>query len=222
MGNSAAAEIGETSGEVATLGIVAFCLIFLAGCSSNIVYPISTGSHAPTDPANKDKKYRFVVWSNHPPIANAISSLLQRGGHIVVERARIMEIFNEQKMRLTNSADDDGNVLRVGRLLGADRVVFAEATVKPESYSTAYAGSYGGRFDASANSGTLYNLSVSVRAVSVETGEVRWQGSAYYPSPVNSLEQGLMLLASAAVGRAWCRFEDGDRWTEQDGCKKKD
>ena len=116
------------------------CLIVLLTACARNLYPVSTGSHAPIDQSTKDKKFRHVIWSNHPAVSNSIAAMIQQRGHTIVERARIMEVFNEQKVRLTNSADDDADVLRVGRLIGADRVVFAEATVRPEAYSRTYVG----------------------------------------------------------------------------------
>jgi hypothetical protein len=35
----------------------------------------------------------------------------------VVERARLKEIMNEQKIRLTNAPDGEADLLKVGRLL---------------------------------------------------------------------------------------------------------
>lgn len=219
MGNSTPSVLSGASGRFTLVVSGMFCLLLIAGCA-NTIYPISTGSHAPIDPANKEKRYRYVVWSNHPAMGNALSAWLQRGGHTIVERARIQEVLSEQKVRLTHSADEDADVLRVGRIVGADRVVFMEATIRPEAYSTAYAGNSFGRFDASYDTGTLYHLSVAIRAVSVETGEIRWQGSAYYPTAVSSPEQGILQLAGNAVGRALCRVDDGYKWSESDGCKE--
>lgn len=201
-----------------TVSFLIPCFLLAPACRT--LYPVSTGSHAPFDPSTKEKKYRFVIWSNHPGVTNTLTDMATQRGHRVVERARIAEVLNEQKVQLTHSSDESADVLRVGRLVGADMVVFAEATVRAAAYSNAYVGQYGG----AAQSGTVYHLSVSVRAVSVETAEVRWSGTSSYPGPINNPEQGLVQLTQSAVARALCPIEDGYVWTEggsSSGCKNK-
>jgi hypothetical protein len=195
--------------------LLGLAILFISGC--NTVYPVASGSHAPIDPSQKNVKRRVVVWSNHPGIGNAIVGWLQQGGQIVVERARLQTVFNEQSIRLTHTPDDDANVLRVGKLIGAERIIFAEATVTSAISSRAYVGAYGG----GARSDTVYHLSVSVRNVDVESGEIRWSGTATYPKPVNNPDQGLIYLAQSAIARAICPLEDGFAWTDSGGCVKK-
>src|SRR5712692_15157 len=132
----------------------------LQGCAGT-VYPVTTGSHAAIDPANKDKKFRFVVWATHPTIAATIMSFVQQAGHTVVERSRLDQVFKEQEIRLTHTSDDDAQILRVGKLLGAERVIFAEHTISSSVVSRAFIGAYGG----GGRSETVYHISVAVRAV---------------------------------------------------------
>ncbi len=195
-------------------------LIFI-GCAKTL-YPVTTGYHAPITEEMLSKKYRIVVWGNHPGMVNAIIGWAQEGGHTVVERARLQEIFNEQKIRLTHTPDDDADILRVGRLVGAEIVIFAEVTMRSDVVSRAYLGPYGG----GGRSETVYHLSVAVRGVNVETGEVRWSGSATYPGPINNPDLGIVYLANSAINRALCRVKAGYEWKEmsafgESGCIKK-
>ena len=200
----------------------ALSLFVLPGCA-NTVYPVTTGFHAPIDPSQLNMKRRVVVWSNHAGVGNAIIGWLQHGGHTVVERARLQAVFNEQGIRLTYTPDSDADVLRVGKLVGAERIIFAETTISSAVSSRAYYGAYGG----GARSDTVYHLSVSVRNVDVETGEVRWSGSASYPTPINNPEVGVVYLARSAIARATCIVEAGFEWKEgsqweKGGCVKKE
>ena len=61
---------------------------------------------------------------NHATAGNQVITLAQQTGLTVVERARLQQIFQEQQIRLTHTADDDADILRVGKLVGADRVIF--------------------------------------------------------------------------------------------------
>jgi len=97
----------------------------------------------------------------------------------------------------------------VGRLLGADRVIFAETSVKQaEGYSP-----------------TGYNISVSVRCINLENAEIRWAGTAISSMPVVDPEPGLILYTKAAIEHAVCPVEKGYEWREYGpqggGCKKR-
>ena len=140
-----------------------------------------------------------------------------------MERTRLQQIFKEQEIRLTHTSDDDAQILRVGKLVGADRVVFGEHTISSNVVSRSSFNVYGG----GSRSETVYNVSVSVRSVDVETGEIRWSGSALYPSPINNPESAISYLTQAAVARANCLIEMGYEWkelsaSEKGGCLKKE
>lgn len=197
----------------ATTLTLALTVMFSTGCA--YVYPVSTGSHSKIEPVNPDKPPRAVVWGNHPVVVDAATQTMQEMKVQVVERARLKEILNEQKVRLTNTSDDEADLLRVGRLLGADQIIFADATVNSKEVQRVV-DSYGGNTKAE----TVYELSVSVRNVSIETGEVRWSGTATYPKSVTHLNQGLIDLTRHAMLHAVCPLENGYTWDEQAGCRK--
>ena len=206
-----------------TAAVVFVLSIFASSGCAGTVYPVTTGFHAPIDPSQQNVKRRMVVWSNHAGMGNAIIGWLQQGGHTVVERARLQAVLNEQSIRLKHTPDDDADILRVGKLVGAERIIFADATISSAVSSRAYYGAYGG----GARSDTVYHLSVSVRGVDVQTGEIRWSGTASYPSPVNNPEQGLIFLAQSAIARATCMVEAGFEWRDSStwttgGCIKKE
>lgn len=185
---------------------------------------LTTGSHVPRDPKTLQAKRRFVVWSEHPGVASAITETLQKAGHTVVERSRLQEVFDEQKIRLTHTPDDGPNVLHVGRLIGADRVVLTDVTIRPEVVGQAgSSGSAGG-------SRTVYHTTVAVRSVSVESGEVQWSGTAQPRMPLSNPDVAVIYLAQWAMARATCPVEEeGYEWKEPDetvttkvGCIKKE
>lgn len=203
--------------QVAHLAVLFLVALASNGCGRTL-YPVTTGFHGPIDPGTQTVKRRVVVWSNHPGVANAIAGWLQQGGHTVVERARLQEVFNEQRIRLSHTPDDDADILRIGRLIGAERVVFAEVTVKSEAVSQAYYHPY---YGGGGSSGTVYHASVAVRSVNVENGEIRWSGTASYPQAINNPEQAVIYLANAAIARATCRVESDYEWSDAKGCTKK-
>lgn len=199
--------------RLATTLTLALTVMFSAGCTN--VYPVSTGSHSKIEPVNPDKPPRAVVWGNHPAVVDAATQTMQEMHVQVVERARLKEILNEQKVRLTNTSGDEAELLKVGRLLGADQIVFADAAVNSKEVQRVV-DSYGGLSQAE----TVYQLSVSVRNVSIETGELRWSGTATYPKPVTNRDEGLIDLTRHAMSHAVCPLENGYTWDEQAGCRK--
>ena len=213
---------------VANLAKVVLMVLLVVSTTTcaRTLHPITSGFHAPiTDQMVRDyesgKRFKFVVWGNHPPMVNAIIGWTQQPGHTVVERARLQEIFNEQKIQLTHTPDDDADILKVGKLLGADIVVFAEASISSAVESGAYVGPYGG----ASRSQTVYHVSVAVRAVKAETGEVRWSGTAHYGAAINNPESGIVYLTQAAMARAICPTERDFEWVEpggwgESGCRK--
>lgn len=180
------------------------------------------------------KPKRFVVWGDHQAVSTTIVNHLMASGHGVIERARLQDIFNEQKITLRHSSDDYADVVRVGRLLGANIVVFGESTMRSVALSSVprditiserllAASAAGGDQGAiqmlqqrqqAADRMTVYQLGVAVRAVDVESGEVRWNGSSRFSQPVTDLEASLGALTNAAMGRAVCPIERGSKWTE--------
>jgi hypothetical protein len=218
-----------------SLSVLSLILVIIVsiGCQgNNAVRTISTGSHVPFSDEKwekiqnkKDDKLRFVVWGNHAGATQAAVELLQQSGQTVVERARLQELFDEQQIRLTHTSDDDSRVLKVGRLVGADRVVFVEASDRSEVVSGAYVGPYGG----ASRSNTVHQVSVAVRAVDIANGEVRWSGHSTMTQAITDPEVALPMLTKAAMSRATCALERGNEWIElgsnysgQWGCRKKE
>jgi hypothetical protein len=104
-----------------------------------------------------------------------------------VERSRLDALFAEQRVTLSHTRDED--VLRVGRLVGATHVIFAEAHGIDHIHYM---------MDPTPGE------SVTVRSVAVESGEVRWVGLAAYPELSSNSEQSVIHLAYWAIMRATC------------------
>ena len=193
------------------------CIAFVGGCEGNTIRTISSGSHLPysddrwkIEKQQENKLFRYIVWSNHAGASQAAIEALQHAGHKVVERARLQELFNEQQIRLTHTPDDDARVLKVGRLAGADAVVFVEASDRPEAIKQAYVGPYGG----ASQSSTVHQVSVAVRSVYVESGEILWSGHSTLSQPITDPDAKVPLLTKAAMARAVCPVEQGKDWVE--------
>lgn len=162
----------------------------LMGCTpDHTVYAKTDGAHNSTLKTNQ----RTVVWGkNEEAMATAIA-WLQNKGFVLVERDRLQQVFNEQRVQLTHSPEDGPKILRVGRILGADSVVFIDDIIREDRY--------GG-----------FHITVAVRGVNAETGEIEWSGSAVLPDSVTEPEGSVRRLTRLALDRALC---PKGRWTEE-------
>jgi hypothetical protein len=183
-------------------------LLTLAGCGGRIL-PVTSGFHAPgeTFGFGHDVDGRFmpskpetlVIWANHAGIEPHLAGVLLHDGYTVVERARLQQIFDEQKIRLMYTSEKEADVLRVGQLAGATQVIFVEVRREP---------TYGHE---------IKSASVGIRSVSVETGQVRWSGTAHVRTTdwyvIQDAREGD--LAEMAMRRATCPVETGRfEWIE--------
>lgn len=185
------------------LGVVG---LFLAACHSPI-YPTTTGSHAPTDPLMiGGPRQTYVLWQqslgpDDPGMLAYLTIWLLASHERVVERAQVQRLFAEQRFQLQHSSDQEADLLRVGHMAGATQIIFIQISTEP-SYSDA-----------------PQSMTVSLRSVAVESGEVQWTGSASASAerPFYTLgprQDAARRLAGLALRRASCLTERGKRWVE--------
>ena len=151
----------EDSGAEATGKMILRGLLFLPtfGVSERRItryresVPITDGSQTRLSPSTA---VLVVVGSNSTANIAAITWLQKRGVSIV-ERTNLDRIFVEQELRLTHSSDEEGMLLRAGRLSGASEMVFIEVS----------------------------QSSVSVRSVDLESGKIGWTGTRYRSNKID-------------------------------------
>src|SRR5438552_17530133 len=138
---------------------------------------------------------------------SAVMETLQRIGHTVIEDARFEEVYNEH-VRQHTYGFDDATVVRVGKLVGADSILFVVTE----------RGTFEGYYDNSLNYGSGIRLTVTVRAISLETGDVRRRGIAMTPIPGKNEDAWPRAVAQAAVGRGGSLMEGGGPRDRGRGC----
>lgn len=189
--------------------LIVFLLGIISGCvesTAHRVYPVTTGSHAPGEGfaygfrnpsmhATPTQPGTYVVWANHSGVEHYLAGQLLEYGYIVVERARLQRILDEQNLRISLAATSNQlteEILKAGKVAGATHVIFAD--VRPQSQ--------------------LHTASVAIRSVQVDTGQVRWSGTAHLGQPVAEPDGGVIMLAYWAMNRATCQVEDGWMWRD--------
>ena len=159
-----------------------------------IVYPSTSGA----GPISSDTidKYRTIAvfrFADAPGMpgsgattAGILASQLNVKGFTVVERSRLEQIFSEQRLQLAH-ADEDANVLKVGRIAGAQAVAVGEVTQwssNPPKSSQGYRETY---------------VTIALRLVDVESGIVLFSGDGYYTVPATTTPEHASWLILRAI-----------------------
>jgi len=181
----------ETTGKIIARGLL---FIPTFGASERRIsrkrdsVPITDGVHTRLSPATAT----IVVVGNNYSANNAAITWLQKRGIAIVERTHLDQILSEQQFRLTHSSDDEGMLLRAGRLLGASEMVFVETSP----------------------------TSVSLRSVDLESGKIGWTGNAHYrDKKATEPGDGHTKLVCQALATAWGFRAAGDLYIpSQDMC----
>jgi len=156
------------------LGLLLVFVFLLAGCTG--ARPKLGGFHKQLP---RPQSRLVVLPGTRVRDGTALSTTvqwLQEQGVAVLERRGMPQILGEQLFRLTYMPDSEANLLRVGRMLGADQVVLVDTE--------------------------LFREWASIRGVSVETGEVLW--TAQYASATSfPSDPEVIDMIRAALEHAW-------------------
>ena len=124
-----------------------------------------------------------VIVGDNSTANRVATTWLQKRGMSVLERSQLDQILAEQQVRLVRSSDDDAMLFHVGRIAGASQIVFIDTT----------------------------SSTVSIRAVDLESGKIRWTGSAHYrDTRYKEPGDSSMKLTCQALATAWGFREPGD------------
>ena len=174
------------------LALQALCLLsvvlLVQGCRSKappstVRFPITSGSHhtLPTE------QQRILVWGNPPVAGVAVDWLHSRHYAAILTPAR--DPF--QAAQASQGFSNRQVALAVAREMKADFVLFLEhdestegALIEPQC-------------------GPLFYVNVSVRAISVESGDMALRGNAHYPHCVDDSSETFRNLTCQALATAW-------------------
>ena len=171
---------------------LSLCCALLGGCNMNA---ITEGFHKTLPQQNA----RVLVWGGHSSASRMTELWLQKHGITTIDQTRVQQIVTEQHIMIKDPWQDQRELIQIGKVARADFVVVVHTPFTKGEPGAPYIGPYGG--------GTMerleYIASVSIKGVSIETGETVWSGSARYPGRYSDLENGLKELTCQALGTAW-------------------
>jgi hypothetical protein len=169
---------------------LAIGILLLPACGKP-VYPLTNGSYQtrPEAPA------RLVIWGPNQPAVAAVGTWLQKRGFLILAPEKIRHIMNERLIGEGQGRLEEVAILQAAKSLGADGVVFVDAartTLPQENF--AHHGN---------DSVDLYSISLSLRGLDTKTGEVMWDGSAFFPPTDVLIDEPLEKLACHALATVW-------------------
>ncbi|WP_447969818.1 hypothetical protein [Nitrospira sp. M1] len=169
-------------------------LMWMGGCAGTLEHvdldPKTVGYQAPVPKAGT----RVVVWGNHSLAVDNASMWLHQRGLIVLDRTKLQQGLNDKRGRLTGSSKDWANILEAGKNIGADLVAFVEVSNIKE----------GQKFTLSqVRSAPTFSLTVEVRGVNPETGDIVTKSKAWQTGPTENSDFVIEDLTARALVGAW-------------------
>jgi hypothetical protein len=166
----------------------AVLFVMLAGCQSHNTPLTSTtdGSYLRLP----DNSTRALVWGTEPEAIKSLQTWLLKQRIPLIDDVKLNQLANEKGLHQPVSNPD---VLKLAKSLGANQVVFVDADV------------YKSQKDEMLSLGqpVTFKVSIFVRALNAETGEIDWSGKAQSTEPFTNLTEGIHQLTCHALATAW-------------------
>lgn len=137
--------------------------------------------------------------------------IFSKYGFDVIERTRLFDVLNVQKLSLTGAIDHSQS-LRVGKLLGAKAIVVGEVGQctthrrRPDAVYVPFTSFSTGKTTCIPRQGLEWNensVSLALRVIDVETGQLLYSGSGYFDRSVTDPPQQIAELILSNVVRKW-------------------
>jgi hypothetical protein len=164
-------------------------LVILASCQSH-----NTPLTATTDgsylrlPNNSTKA---LVWGTESEAVKSLKTWLLKQRISLIDDVKLNQLASERGL---NQPVSNPDVLRLAKTLGANQVIFVDADVYKSQREELL--SFLGQ-------PTIYKVSLFVRALNAETGEIDWSGKAQSAEDFTNLSEGIHQLTCTALATAW-------------------
>ena len=174
--------------------LVLFMLNGFTGCTGTLDHvdldPQTVGYQADVPKAGT----RVVVWGNHSMAVDNASMWFHQRGLVVLDRTKIQQGLNDKGVRLMGSSKDWAHVLEAGKTIGADLVTFVEVSNIKEGQKFALS---------QITSAPTFSLTVEIRGVRPETGEIVTKSKAWQTGPAQDSDFVIEDLTARALVGAW-------------------
>jgi hypothetical protein len=171
--------------------IISLALWLLPAACGRDLYPVTSGSYHHLPP----RASLLIVWGKNHEAVTAASVWLQKRGFLIAERQRIESLMRTHPHHPSDDAEEQ--VLRsVALTARVTQIVMIDAAIGQAPPHDL--------FDpASSSPARLYSMTVSIRGLDAETGEVAWNAHASFPPTDSLLEMPLEQLTCQALATVW-------------------
>ena len=165
-----------------------FAVLFLQGCPSKpppsgVRFPITSGSHVHLPATDQP----ILIWAD-PPLTEIAVEWLQAHHYSNLSMPDTHPVRSPQ---IAHNFSTRKAALAVAREMKAPVVLFLEQEASKDGSLL------------ESDCGSLFNVNVDVRGLSVESGDLALRGNAHYPHCVDRHDKTLRGLACQAFATAW-------------------
>lgn len=163
--------------------------VILASCQSHNTPLTSTtdGSYLRLP----DNSTRALVWGTEPESIKSLKTWLLKQRIPLIDDVKVNQLASEKGLHQPVSNPD---VLKLAKTLGANQVIFVDADVHKSQREEILS---------FLSQPAIFKVSIFLRALNAETGEIDWSGKAQSSEPFTNLSEGIHQLTCQALATAW-------------------
>ena len=179
------------------MGLACLALaVTLNGCHIYNSYPATQTDGSGSALKSPNTATKAMVWGDRPEAVQSLTTWLMKRGFTLIDGIKLNQLASETLVRLSKA-----DIPKLAKIAGAKQVIFIDADVSSET-GTEIEKVLG-------QSRSYYTVSVFIRAMDTETGELQWNGKAHSTDKFTNLTEGMHQLTCHALATAWGLREPG-------------
>jgi hypothetical protein len=176
------------------LAVSSMVLVLLTtACQTYSPYPTTQADGTYVKLPNASIK--AVVWGARPESVQSLTTWLMKRGLTLVDDVKVNQMVTDMHIYKPVSTMSNAEIFKMGKAVGAKQIVFVDTDV-----STWRTGDIEAFFGETQN---LYTVSVFIRALDADSGEIQWSGKAFSMNKFTNLKEGIHQLTCHALATAW-------------------
>ena len=168
-------------------------LLLMTACQTYSPYPTTQADGTYVKLPNASIK--AVVWGARPESVQSLTTWLMKRGMTLVDDVKVNQMVTDMHIYKSVSTISNAEIFKMGKAVGAKQIVFVDTDV-----STWRTGDIEAFFGEPQN---LYTVSVFIRALDADSGEIQWSGKALSMNRFTNLKEGIHQLTCHALATAW-------------------
>jgi hypothetical protein len=168
-------------------------LLLTTACQTYPPYPAAQADGTYVKLPNASVK--AVVWGTRQESVQSLTTWLMKRGMTLVDDVKVNQMVSDLRIYQPVTTISNADIFKMGKTVGAKQIVFIDTDV-----STWRTGEIEAFFGQTQN---LYSVSVFIRALDADSGEIQWSGKAFSMNKFTNLKEGIHQLTCHALATAW-------------------